>query len=153
MPLKMAALNLEKCVLCCVVLVEINGKNSGKMDRNEVFMKTERFSFMNLGRLRFRLWPNNRKPTKKLVPITTLLERGWITLLIITQKLNCKQWLLERGWITLLIIITQRLNCFSKQWLLERGWITLLIITQRLYCLWPRAKKMSHFDPFARNTL
>ena len=61
--------------MCHVVLLEINGKNSGKMARNEVFMKTESFGFMKLGQLLwlvFLLRPNNRKPAKKSVPITTL---------------------------------------------------------------------------------
>ena len=38
------------------------------MAGNEEFMTTERFGFMNLGRLRFRLRPNNRKPTKSQYP-------------------------------------------------------------------------------------
>ena len=42
------------------------------MARNEVLMTTESSVVMNLGRLGFRLGPNNRKPTKKLVPVTTL---------------------------------------------------------------------------------
>ena len=55
-----------------VVLLEIKGKNSGKMARKEVFMTAESFGFMNFGWLRFPLWPNNRKPTEKSVPVTTL---------------------------------------------------------------------------------
>ena len=38
-----------------VVLLEINGKNSTKRARNEVFMTTESSGFKNLGRLGFRL--------------------------------------------------------------------------------------------------
>ena len=49
-----------------VVLLEINGKNSGKMARNVVFMTTKSFGFMNLGWLRFWLSPNNRKTDRKV---------------------------------------------------------------------------------------
>ena len=49
-------------------------KNSGNMARNEVYTTTESFGFMNLGRLRFRLWSNNCKPTEKLFPVTTLID-------------------------------------------------------------------------------
>ena len=51
-----------------MVLLETNIKNSSKMAQNEVFITTERFDFMNLDRLRFRLWPNDRKLTKGWFP-------------------------------------------------------------------------------------
>ena len=56
-----------------VVLLKINGKNSTKRAKNEVFMTTKSSGFKNLGRLRFRLWPSNRKPTEKSVLVTTLV--------------------------------------------------------------------------------
>ena len=36
-------------------------------------LTTESFGIMNLGRLGFRLWPSNRKPTEKSVPVTSLI--------------------------------------------------------------------------------
>ena len=70
-------------------LLEINGKNTWKMAKNQVFMTTESFGFVNLGQLGFQLWPYNRKPTAKLS--SQQYWSDWITLIYLYRcwNLNC----------------------------------------------------------------